>query len=89
MGEARLFSFTGDVTLDLAGKYYLSVDWKNNDKMPGYVLVQSKDMVSYYMRIREVDLSDDTFGMIAIFSILLAHFCVGITCLSSHIFRIL
>ena len=35
----------GDVTLDLAERFFLSVDWKNNDKMAGYVLVQSKEMV--------------------------------------------
>ena len=35
----------GDVTIDLEGKFFLSVDWKNNDKMAGYVLVQSKEMV--------------------------------------------
>lgn len=34
----------GDVTLDLTDKFFLSVDWKNNDKMAGYVLVQSKEM---------------------------------------------
>ena len=37
--------FSGDVTLDLADRFFLSVDWKNNDKIAGYVLVQSKEMV--------------------------------------------
>ena len=43
------------MTIDLAEKFFLSVDWKNNDKMAGYVLVQSKEMVSscdaFYMKI--------------------------------------
>ncbi|XP_053378168.1 ubiquitin carboxyl-terminal hydrolase 19-like [Mercenaria mercenaria] len=34
----------GDVPIDLTNKFFLSVDWKNNDKLQGYVLVQSKDM---------------------------------------------
>ena len=35
------------MTLDLADRFFLSVDWKNNDKIAGYVLVQSKEMVRY------------------------------------------
>ncbi|KAL4225919.1 Ubiquitin carboxyl-terminal hydrolase 19 [Mactra antiquata] len=34
----------GDIALDLTNKLFLSLDWKNNDKLPGYALVQSKDM---------------------------------------------
>ncbi|XP_060582154.1 ubiquitin carboxyl-terminal hydrolase 19-like isoform X2 [Ruditapes philippinarum] len=34
----------GEVPLNLTNKFFLSVDWKNNDKLPGYVLVQSKEM---------------------------------------------
>ena len=42
-----LFPFSsGDIPLDLTCKPYLSVDWKNNDKLSGYVLVQSKEMVN-------------------------------------------
>jgi len=37
--------FLGEVPLDLTEKSFLSMDWKNNDKFPGYVLVQTKDMV--------------------------------------------
>ena len=39
------FFFQGDVPLDLMGKFHLSIDWKNNDKLPGYVLIQSKELV--------------------------------------------
>ncbi|KAL5013935.1 hypothetical protein ScPMuIL_008205 [Solemya velum] len=33
-----------DIPLDLTNKMFLSVDWKNDDKLPSYVLVQSKEM---------------------------------------------
>ncbi|XP_074644524.1 ubiquitin carboxyl-terminal hydrolase 19-like isoform X2 [Tubulanus polymorphus] len=33
----------GDEPLDLSSKYYLSMDWRNNDKESPYVLVQSKE----------------------------------------------
>ncbi|XP_052779874.1 ubiquitin carboxyl-terminal hydrolase 19-like [Mya arenaria] len=34
----------GDNSLDLTSKFFLSIDWKNNDKLTGYVLIQSKEM---------------------------------------------
>ncbi|XP_025107541.1 ubiquitin carboxyl-terminal hydrolase 19-like [Pomacea canaliculata] len=34
----------GDVPLDLSGHSYLSMDWRNSDKLPSYVLVQSKPL---------------------------------------------
>ncbi|KAK3602943.1 hypothetical protein CHS0354_039361 [Potamilus streckersoni] len=34
----------GDAPLDLSGLRFLSMDWKNNEKNPGYVLVQTKEL---------------------------------------------
>ncbi|XP_046561089.1 LOW QUALITY PROTEIN: ubiquitin carboxyl-terminal hydrolase 19-like [Haliotis rubra] len=34
----------GDVPLDLTSRRFLSMDWRNNDKLASYVLVQSKEL---------------------------------------------
>ncbi|KAL3852453.1 hypothetical protein ACJMK2_016087 [Sinanodonta woodiana] len=34
----------GDAALDLSGLHFLSMDWKNNEKHPRYVLVQTKEL---------------------------------------------
>lgn len=36
----------GDIPLDLSYRQFLSMDWKNNEKLDSYVLVQSKEVVS-------------------------------------------
>lgn len=38
--------FVGDVPLDLSDKHFLSMDWKNSEKLTPYVLVQTKPLVS-------------------------------------------
>lgn len=36
----------GDIPLDLSYRHFLSMDWKNNEKLNSYVLIQSKEVVS-------------------------------------------
>ena len=44
--EGERLEDKGDVPLDLSGRKFISMDWRNNDKLTSYVLVQSKELVS-------------------------------------------
>lgn len=42
--EGRRLEDRGDETLDLSRSQYLALDWRNNEKMKNYVLVQTKEL---------------------------------------------
>lgn len=45
-----MYSFSGDQVLDIKTKC-LAVDWKNDDKLPHYVMVDNKEMVSQDIKL--------------------------------------
>ena len=46
MYQKIVFS-AGEEPLDLSNVFYLAMDWKNNEKCKPYVMVQSKELVSF------------------------------------------
>ena len=45
----KFIFFAGEEPLDLSNVFYLAMDWKNNEKCKPYVMVQSKELVSFQL----------------------------------------